>query len=392
MSNEVPEGWVTCNFGDAFTLQRGFDLPVQDRAGGCVPIIASNGQVGSHCAPKVSPPGLVTGRSGTIGKVIYIDEPFWPLNTTLYVKNFHGNDARFGYYFLQNFDLGRYATGTGVPTLNRNDVHAIEVPLPPLPEQKKIAAILTSVDEGIAATEALIAQTRRVKQGVLKLLLTRGIGHTRFKQTEIGEIPDGWEIRNLGDLASYITSGSRGWGQFYADRGATFIRIANLTREHVYMDMESQVFVALPTSFKEGRRTLLCKGDVLVSITADLGIIGYFDEQAGEAYINQHIALIRFSRKDVNALFVAYALSGPWMQKYIQTLNDQGAKAGLNLQTIKNLPVPLPSLSEQVHISTEMRKMDESMFGLQQHLQQLVALKYALMSDLLTGRKRVSLP
>lgn len=170
-----------------------------------------------------------------------------------------------------------------------------EVPLPPLPEQKKIAAILSAVDEAIQATEAVIAQTRRVKEGLLQDLLTRGIGHTRFKQTEIGEIPEEWEVRRLGRLAEFVTSGSRGWGQYYAKEGALFVRITNLTRESISIDLTDAKYVALPSGTAEAKRTRLVDGDILVSITADLGIIGLVGPGLGEAYVNQHIALVRLA-------------------------------------------------------------------------------------------------
>ncbi|MDP8208831.1 MAG: restriction endonuclease subunit S [Candidatus Electryonea clarkiae] len=118
------DGWVRKDLGDVCTLQRGFDLPKRLRINGSYPLISSSGCIDNHVESKVKGPGVVTGRSGSIGSVFFIEEDFWPLNTTLYVKDFHGNIPQFIYYLLKNFDLLRFASGTGVPTLNRNNVHS----------------------------------------------------------------------------------------------------------------------------------------------------------------------------------------------------------------------------------------------------------------------------
>jgi type I restriction enzyme S subunit len=391
MSREAPEGWCAGKFGKFITLQRGFDLPVQDRQHGAFSVIASNGQIDSHSEARISGPAVVTGRSGTLGKVFYLEDGCWPLNTTLYVKNFHGNDPEFVSWFLKHIKLERFGTGTGVPTLNRNVVHEEDVVLPPLHEQRRIAKILSSVDDAIAATRAVIEQTRKVKQGVLERLLTKGIDHTRFKQTEIGEIPEGWEVAALGELSEFVTSGSRGWAAYYSDNGDLFLRIANLTRSSIRMRLDEIQKVSLPQGSTEGARTRVGVGDILISITADLGIIGHvFEKFEHHAYVNQHIALVRPLAAQVSSAFLAYALSGPVSQRKFQHLNDAGAKAGLNLPTIRRFSVPLPPLDEQRQIVESLSSIDDAIDKEEKQLRAQIKLKSALMSDVLTGRKRVT--
>ena len=127
----IPEGWEKIPFGEALTLQRGFDLPVSQRIPGKYPIYASTGINGYHEKPKVKSPGVVTGRSGSLGTVMYIAEDFWPLNTTLWIKEFKKVDAVFALHLLQTLKLEQYNGGAAVPTLNRNDVHKIEILCPP---------------------------------------------------------------------------------------------------------------------------------------------------------------------------------------------------------------------------------------------------------------------
>jgi type I restriction enzyme S subunit len=149
------DGWEEKSFEEICVLQRGFDLPKQSRTQGVHPLVSSNGITDRLDVWKVKAPGVATGRSGTIGNVHYIEEDYWPLNTALYVKDFHGNNEKFVYYFLKQFDLGKYSSGAGVPTLNRNNVHSVKVYFPKsLAEQRAIVGRL----------EALSAETGRLEE------------------------------------------------------------------------------------------------------------------------------------------------------------------------------------------------------------------------------------
>jgi type I restriction enzyme S subunit len=130
VKNGVPEGWEQVPIGDVLTLQRGFDLPVGKRKRGPYPIYASTGINGYHERAKVKGPGVVTGRSGSLGTVIYIPSDFWPLNTTLWIKEFRKVSPLFAVHLLSGLHLEQYNGGAAVPTLNRNDVHRIEVLCP----------------------------------------------------------------------------------------------------------------------------------------------------------------------------------------------------------------------------------------------------------------------
>jgi len=166
-----PEGWAVVTLIEAGTLQRGFDLPIQDRADGSVPIYAANGPVGTHSIARVKGPGVVTGRSGTIGKVHFVETDFWPLNTSLYVKDFHGNDPEFVALLLKTLGLERYLSGTGVPTLNRNIVHEVPVAIAPLREQKRIVAKVKSLSHCAKIARNHLSRVRsilkRFRQAVL---------------------------------------------------------------------------------------------------------------------------------------------------------------------------------------------------------------------------------
>lgn len=245
--------------------------------------------------------------------------------------------------------------------------------VPPLSEQRRIAQILDTLDDQIRATEQIIAKLSVVKQGLVADLFS-------------GD----WPVGRLGESATLITSGSRGWSRFYSDEGAKFIRIGNLTRSHINLRFDSMAYVSVP-SHGEGSRTALRGGDLLVSITADLGIIGVAPSGLGEAYINQHVALVRFNGSQANPRWVGHYLSSPLGQAQFSRLNDQGAKAGLNLPTISNLEFPIPPLDLQRQVVATLDATDASIAHSQLEVQKLQKHKKGLMADLLTGRVRAPL-
>ena len=169
---ELPDGWAWAPLINAAMLHRGYDLPVQNRINGIYPVVASSSIVGYHNKKMIDGPGVITGRSGTIGEVIYIDSDYWPLNTTLYVCDFNGNLPRFIYYLLKSIRLQKYLAGTGVPTLNRNIVHPTLVPLPPVSEQVIIANFLDNyfsiIDESEQIIDAELQRSQSLRQSILK--------------------------------------------------------------------------------------------------------------------------------------------------------------------------------------------------------------------------------
>lgn len=164
--------WEMKRLGNIAPLQRGFDLPNAQLKAGNYPVIYSNGVVNRHANYMVKGPGVTTGRSGTIGKVFFIEENYWPHNTSLWVTTFKGNDPRFIYHLYSHIGIDKFSSGSGVPTLNRNDVHDFELTIPSPDEQRAIAAVLSEADAYLAALEAEHAKTQLLKQGMMQNLLT----------------------------------------------------------------------------------------------------------------------------------------------------------------------------------------------------------------------------
>ncbi len=313
--------------------------------------------------------------------------------------------ARYGFsqdaifYTLEHKDIQPFIVGGTRTKLNQSVLRSITIQLPEREsEQTKIAEILSTVDQAIDQTEALIAKKQRIKTGLMQDLLTRGIdenGNLRseetheFKGSPLGRIPVEWDVRNINSMSDFVTSGARGWAQYYGDEGAVFLRIGNLTRDHINMRFDDTVFVRPPGS-AEGLRTLVAPGDVLISVTADLGIIGVIPEGFGEGYVNQHIALVRISDPEVDQRFVGWFLQSRAGQAQFERHNESGAKAGLNLPTIRSLLVASPPLDEQRHIAKVLDANTERIAGFQAELDKQSHLKTALMQDLLTGKVSVA--
>lgn len=165
--------WHDCKLGNVVTLKRGYDLPQQKRIDGIIPIYSSSGISGYHNKAMVFAPGVITGRYGTIGQVFYSEEDYWPLNTTLYVEDFHGNDPLFIYYFLKTIQWGKYQSASAVPGINRNSVHSEVVSIPDINTQCQIAGILHLHDKKISINDRINDNLLQQLQAIYQMIFGR---------------------------------------------------------------------------------------------------------------------------------------------------------------------------------------------------------------------------
>lgn len=177
----MPSTWQLKTVGEIATLKRGYDLPRDKFEKGNIPVMGSNGCIGHHDKAMMQGPGVITGRSGSIGKLAYVDSAYWPHNTALYVKDFHDNFPLFIYYLLHRLDFNKYKTGVSVPTLNRNFIHMAILAVPPIEEQKEIADILFNIDKRISQAESRKEVLQLLFKSMLQLLMT---GQVRVKDLD----------------------------------------------------------------------------------------------------------------------------------------------------------------------------------------------------------------
>lgn len=172
------------------------------------------------------------------------------------------------------------------------------------------------------------------------------------------EFEEEWRNVKLGSISEFVTSGSRDWAQFYSDSGDKFIRMTNLPKQGIRLILDDLKYVRLPENSSEGKRTSLEYGDILISITAELGKVGWVPKDLGLSYINQHVSLVRF-KNYVDSQFIAHQLSTTKNNIRLNRLNDSGAKAGLNLTSIRSVSLAKPSLSEQQKITSFLTVVDD---------------------------------
>lgn len=185
--------WRDCTLGDVMKLQRGHDLPDRLRVDGPVPIVSSSGITGRHNIAKAEPPGVVTGRYGTIGEVFFITEPYWPLNTALYIVDFKGNDCRFAAYLLRNTLKNYKSEKAAVPGVDRNVLHLIKVRATDRTTQERVVSILSAYDDLIENNRRRIALLEEAARMIYREWFVdfRFPGHAHINI--VHGIPEGWE-------------------------------------------------------------------------------------------------------------------------------------------------------------------------------------------------------
>jgi type I restriction enzyme S subunit len=252
--------WTKQKFKDFAKLQRGFDLPAQSRIEGKYPVVASTSTTALHSEYKVKGPCVTTGRSGALGQVLYIKENCWPLNTTLWVKDFCGNDPKFVYFKLKTLGLQKFNAGAGVPTLNKNHLDTLDIIRPDLPTQQRIASVLCAYDDLIENNEKRIKILEEIAQWLYTewFVKFKFPGHEKVRMTdsgtEYGLIPDEWKIGNMSDIFENL-------------RIATQAGNHLASRRYVPIDCISRKSLALKESnyWKDAQSSLILfeKGDIL---------------------------------------------------------------------------------------------------------------------------------
>ena len=278
-------------------------------------------------------------------------------------------DSRYFYYFMCNVDLQRYSESTAVPSVRKSRIAEIEIPLPSLEEQRHIAAILDKVTD-------LIAQ-RRAHLDKLDLLVK-----SRFVEMfgDPVEDPFSYPKKKLSEYIEFLTSGSRGWSQYFSDEGEYFITIKNV--KNCAITLDNMQHIKAPDN-AEALRTRVQEGDLLISITADLGRTGVVTKEIAEhgAYINQHLTCIRLTKEKVLPLYVAYYLESPAGKSQFAAKNQNGVKAGLNFNAINSLEIMIPPIDKQRAFISYVATVNGLALSVMNGLQKLEMLKKSLMQE-----------
>ena len=279
------------------------------------------------------------------------------------------------------------STRSGQPGINSNEYSSFIVQLPPLKEQEKIASILSTVDEQIDNVDALIEKNKELKKGLMQTLLTKGIGHTKFKKTEIGEISEEWETINLGQLAEIKRGASPRpisspkW--FSEKKNVGWIRISDVTKTKKYLNDTEQYL----SDEGVAKSRLVKPNDLIMSICATVGKPIILNM---EACI--HDGFVVFDNLDKNKILTDYLYY--LLQKKEQDfkgMGQTGTQANLNTSIVGSTTITLPSLKEQGKIASILSEVDDKIEEYENKRQKLEELKKGLMQQLLTGMIRVEI-
>ena len=383
--------WKEMPFGEFATLQRGKDLTKSQFRDGPVPVAGSNGIIGYHDTAIASGPGITVGRSGSAGKVTYYEKDFWPHNTALYVKDFHGNDPLFSRYFFGHLDLSRFKTGASVPTLDRNSFKMLPVVVPPLPEQKKIAHILLTVQRAIEEQERIIQTTTELKKALMHKLFTEGLRNEPQKQTKIGPVPKSWEVV---ELVTLLREPLRNGHSARATTDEDGIRTLTLTAvtQRDFSIVNTKVTCADPHRVRD---MWLRSGDIFIerANTADyVGLAALYEGEEDFAIFPDLLIRVRVDTSRVlPKVLIEWLLAEPCRHYYKKNARSTaGNFPKIDQGTVEKTLIPVPSEDEQAELESTFRALDEKLqrhTGLKSALQDLFR---TFLHELMNAKTRVS--
>ena len=311
----MKSNWKTCQLGDLITFQRGHDLPKTKMQGGKYPVVGSNGIIGYHNEYTTEAPSITIGRSGNVGKPFLFKGRSWSHNTSLYIKEYNAVDPIFIYYFLQTLDLGNYAGGSAVPTLNRNHIHTLNVYVPTdIDEQRRMGAVLSVIDDKIELNTAINENLEQQAQAI-------------YQEMIIDNSSDAWNKGKLSDIA-VITMGQSPKGDTYNENGIGTVFYQGRA-EFSFRFPTRRLFTTEPKRMAE-------ENDVLMSVRAPVGDLNVATESC---CIGRGLAAIH--SKDNHQSFVLYTMYA--VKKQLNIFNGEGTVFGsINKDSLNNIDITIP--------------------------------------------------
>lgn len=382
------ENLLKIRFDSFVRLNRGFDLPDSKIELGIYPVVASTNIKAYHNEYKIDGPAVVTGRSGSLGKVQYIEGKCWPLNTSLYVKDFKGNYPRYVYYFLQMMHLEQYNAGAGVPTLNQNHLHSLKLLIHSLPLQRRIASILSAYDNLIEANSRRIKILEQMAENLYKEWFVR-FRFPNYQNTPIENgIPNGWKVERLKDFGITLTSGSRPKGGIDANLekgvpslGAESIKgLAEFDYSSVKL-VPQEFYCQMKRGKNTGNDILLYKDGAYIGKTTL-----FRDGFPFKTYsINEHVFIISpIDQEYKNYLY--FTLHQEAFFYLMQNLNRNAAQPGLSNNDINNIKVMIPNKELIAQYNLHVEPILKEIFKLAHQSANLTRQRDLLLPRLMSGQ------
>lgn len=273
------------------------------------------------------------------------------------------------------------------PNINSKEYQSLPIPLPPLPEQQKIAEILSTVDAKIEVIDQQITETQELKKGLMQRLLTKGIGHTEFKDSPLGEIPKSWEVVRFGDtLTQSPEYGANASAKEYDSVCYRYIRITDIL-ENGRLTTSNYVGI----SIQEGKQYELTENDILIARTGNtVGKSYLYQNEDGLCSFAGYLIRFRCDEKRLNPKFIFQFLHSDVFWNWVKSIVRTGAQPNINSKEYQSMQIPLPNIFEQQKIVEILSSVDAKLEVLSEKKTHYQELKQGLMQQLLTGKVRVS--
>jgi len=348
---------VEVRLGDLVIFQRGFDITKKEQSDGCIPVISSGGISSYHNASKVEGPGIIIGRKGTLGTVFYNEDDFWPHDTTLWVKDFKGNDPLFIYYLLKTLRLERFDAGAANPTLNRNHIHSLKISVPSVEGRGLIGRFLSAYDELIVENTKRINLLEQMAEEIYKEWFVR----LRFPGSETmqiqNDVPENWDRRPLGEVYETSSGGtpSRRVPEYYGE-GYQWAKTRELKDSFVLETDETITELGL----KKSSAKLFPANTVLIAMYgATIGRLGILSEPAAT---NQACAALLPKKIGLGRAFIYLLLKENRLD--LVSLGQGAAQQNISQDVIKKFPILYPPK----YVAEQFSEIVEPMFDLILHL------------------------
>jgi len=413
MSSVVPEGWSYSKISEIGTVVTGSTPSTTESSywGGAIPFVSPADfdgtvyvrQTGRTVTERGAQKGRILPKDsilvtciGSLGGIAISSEISVTNQQINAIVPSNENDNRFTYYnVLFHIDeLEKNAGTTTLPIINKSTFGSITLPIPPLPEQKKIASILTSVDEVIENTQKQIDKLQDLKKATMNELLTKGIGHTEFKDSELGRIPKSWEVVPCSEVFDFM-NGKAFYSDGYSDSGYRVIDLLNISLGGRLNITLKDKFISAEL-YKKFLKAQLRKDDlifIMTDITPSLGLIGKtaIIDKDNSYVLNQRVGCFR--PRLIESLYIRffnYLFNSNVMRLQVVRETLGTAQFYINTPAVKNLLLKVPPLHEQMKITSILDSVERRIDGQETLLLKTQSLKKSLMQDLLTGKVRVT--
>jgi type I restriction enzyme S subunit len=385
-TGRAPEDWELSKLGEILTLSNGERPTILEK--GAIPVYGANGIMGYTSEPLAENDfSIIFGRVGASGEVHLAKGKIWVSDNAIYSKSYDRQRVNLPFfsYYLKFKKLAQFASKTTHPIITQTFLNNFPVKCPPLKEQHMVVEVLSCVDLAIQKTDEVVAKTERLKKGLMQKLLTEGIGHKEFKDTEIGKIPRTWEVATYGKVTGRITYGFTN-PMPHVDTGHYIITAKSIIDGKI--DYSSAVVTseeAYSESLTEKSRPKI--GDVLLSKDGTIGRSAVVDRDG--ICVNQSVAVLIPKKDLILPSFLSLSLESPNTQNLIQLHSAQTTIAHIAITKLAKMKFGLPSISEQKRMTDIISCVDRKLQVEKMQESTLSRVKQSLMDLLLTGKVRV---